>query len=109
LSTFIPSSLSAILPHDIPSKSESTVIPFSFIVIPRRFNSVPAVMALRVEARRFTRLCWHQLIQLFLCRLVAWAVSKNGVFYEPPRRAMRSNRLVMVAQFLNSVPAKVVV
>lgn len=46
-----------------------------FLVV---LKSLPAVMALRVEARRFTRLCWHQLIQLFLCRLVAWAVCKNG-------------------------------
>jgi hypothetical protein len=43
-----------------------------FLVV---LKSVPAVMALRVEARRFTRLRWHQLVQLFLCRLVAWAVG----------------------------------
>jgi len=47
---------------------------YSVAIIPR-FKSVPAVMALRVEARRFTRLRWHQLVQLFLCRLVAWAVK----------------------------------
>ena len=49
-------------------------------------------MALRVEARRFTRLRWHQLIQLFLCRLVAWAVSKNGESLRAasPRHALQS-------------------
>lgn len=49
-------------------------------------------MALRVEARRFTRLRWHQLVQLFLCRLVAWAVSKNGESLRAasPRHALQS-------------------
>jgi hypothetical protein len=78
----------------------------SFLVV---VKSVPAVMACGWRRGGLPVFVGMLIPLIFMPPSGVGGKRKNGVFYEPPRRAMRSNRLVMVAQFSNSFPTKVVV